>query len=66
MIRLPYGRRLAWYRLGAWHWPGCVRLRRGWLAWCGPIQVALYLNRMDWSDLDRKVEQSYQRKRGAR
>ena len=37
-----------------------------WLVRIGRLQVVFYSTRVSWSDLDRKVEASYQRKRGAK
>ena len=61
-MRLPYGRRLSCHWLLNWYWE-VTRMRQTWIVDIGRLRVVLYAGRMDWTDLDRKVEASYQRKR---
>ena len=66
-MRLPYGRRLVCYWMREWRptLPRLVRrLGHAWFVHLGPVRIVLYAGRMDWTDLDRKVEASYQRRQG--
>ena len=65
-ILLPYGRRLAWYWTGDGWRARATRLAGTYLVRVGPLFVVLYTHRVDWSDLDAKIECEYQRKRGQR
>ena len=65
-MRLPYGRRLACYWLAPGMRSRVTRMGSVWLVRIGRLQVVFYSTRVSWSDLDRKVEASYQRKRGAK
>ena len=66
-MMLPYGRRLCVY----WR-PPAVRVRferfcGSRLLWLGPWLIVVYVVRVSWVDLDRKVERAYQqRQRRAR
>ena len=72
-MMLPYGRRLCVYwrprtSFSAWHGVAWFGRRAGaWLLWVWPVLIVVYVVRVSWVDLDRKVERAYQqRQRRAR